>query len=98
MTITPETAPDTNWNPRFLAYAHAQGERDPKAMIALDRERWPGGVLTGFTLWNREQWNEFFLESEGAVPSDNDRAIAVHKHLFAYDVWLSARFAAPVAV
>jgi hypothetical protein len=45
------------WNPRYLAYMRAHGFTDPDAMLEADRERWPGGVMCGFTLWIREQWN-----------------------------------------
>lgn len=50
---------DHRWNPRYVAYCHAHGTPDPDAMLARDRERWPGGCMTGFLLWNGARWTEW---------------------------------------
>lgn len=47
------------WNPRYLAYARAEGEPDPDAMLARDRERYPGGSMCGFMLWIQARWREW---------------------------------------
>ncbi len=49
----------TGWNPRYLAYCYAHGVPDPDAMLELDRERWPGGVMCGFILWINARWAEW---------------------------------------
>jgi hypothetical protein len=72
------------WNPRFLAYCRSQGEADPKAMIALDTQRFPGGCMTGFTCWMRGKWREFDkMKGYGIfhVRTDVDHA--------EFDVWLA---------
>jgi hypothetical protein len=85
-----------DWNPRYQAYAHAHGEADAEAMLAADRERYPGGCMTGFVLWLRERWDEFFHATDGEVPSSNDRALAVYHHEKSFDTWVTTSFPAPV--
>jgi hypothetical protein len=43
------------WNPYFVAYARVHG-RTTDEQMRHDEEAWPGGKMTGFTLWIREQW------------------------------------------
>jgi GTP-dependent phosphoenolpyruvate carboxykinase len=45
-------------NPRYIAYAKAHG-KTPDAMLAHDKKEWPGGCMTGFILWMREQKGAF---------------------------------------
>lgn len=40
----------TAWNPRYTLYAKLHG-LDEDRMLALDRERHPGGCMVGFSLW-----------------------------------------------
>jgi len=47
-----------SWNPRYVAYAKAHG-RGPRAMLTLDRMRWPGGCMCGYIVWINRKWNEF---------------------------------------
>lgn len=46
--------PTEEWNPIYVAYAKAHG-RSPEAMLAHDRERWPGGAMAGFMIWNSKR-------------------------------------------
>lgn len=72
------------WNTRFLAYARSQGTPDPEAMLALDRIRYPGGVMAGYILWNSARWDEFCAE----------RGIDSHYrslHGAEYDAWLAKK-------
>ena len=44
-------------NPRYANYARRH-RRSPAEHLASDRERWPGGVMVGFTLWNQTRLAE----------------------------------------
>jgi hypothetical protein len=50
---------EMSWNPRYVIYAYAHDKRTPEEMGDFDRERYPGGCMTGFILWMDEQWAEF---------------------------------------
>ena len=50
------------YNPRYTAYARAKG-RESAEQLAHDRERWPGGRMTGFMLWIRERWHAWSQET-----------------------------------
>lgn len=39
-------------NPRYANYARFHG-RTPEEQLVKDRQDWPGGVMVGFTQWNR---------------------------------------------
>ena len=41
-------------NPRFVNYARYHGNT-PEQQLAHDRQRYPGGVMTGYVLWNRSR-------------------------------------------
>lgn len=43
------------WTPRFLAYAEHLG-MSPEGAIIRDRDRYPGGSMTGFVLWLQGRW------------------------------------------
>ena len=82
--FTPEAK---DWNPRYLAYARAQGEPDPEKMLEKDRERWPGGVMCGFSLWIQGKWQEWYtLIGVGKMTIYDQRFYQDHK---AFDKWLS---------
>lgn len=39
-------------NPRYINYARVHG-RTPEQQLEQDRKDWPGGVMVGFTQWNK---------------------------------------------
>jgi len=57
------------WNPRFRAYANAQG-RTPAEQLDHDREAWPGGHMTGYILWMADRRRA--LRAAGRIPRDLD--------------------------
>jgi len=50
------------WNPRYIAYAKDSGYT-PEEMLEVDHDRWPGGVMTGFILWIRDEWDMWIREN-----------------------------------
>ena len=46
------------WNPRYVAFAKGQGNT-PEQQREHDREVFPGGSMTGFTLWISEMKEVF---------------------------------------
>lgn len=49
---------DDQVNPRYQAYARAQG-RTPAQQLEHDRLRWPGGCMCGFILWIAGWWHHY---------------------------------------
>lgn len=50
--------PNGAWNPRYVLYARHHG-RDPRAQLEYDETEYPGGRMTGFTIWINDQWHRF---------------------------------------
>lgn len=48
-------------NPRYLAYCASQG-RTAEQQIEFDEDRYPGGRMTGFSLWIQYRWSCFRSE------------------------------------
>lgn len=71
-------------NPRYLAYCQHLGNT-PEEQMAKDTERWPGGAMTGYILWMREKWGQFWLLDEWPEVTGG------HNH--AFDVWLEQTLA-----
>lgn len=46
------------YQPRYLAYCAANG-LEPEEMLGKDRERYPGGYMTGFLLWIPQMWKKW---------------------------------------
>jgi hypothetical protein len=51
----------SEWNPQYVQYAKVHG-RTPDDMLVHDRERWPGGIMTGYILWVSQVQQECFKE------------------------------------
>lgn len=56
------------WNPRYALWAKKHG-LTPEAMLEKDKEDWPGGCMTGFSLWIQEQ-RDALCKFFGAKPGD----------------------------
>ncbi len=90
-------------NPRYLAYCAAHGETDPEAMLARDRERYPGGCMVGFIQWNTAQWREWLTEQAKTHPelagyNAHEGEMFRLTHAANYDTWLQARAAETLRV
>lgn len=83
MSIKEEYPRIREWNPRYLAYADANHNL-PQEQILIDRQKYPGGYMAGFIIWNRLHWSLFFqslgLNKNPAVITED-----VHKQ---YNEWL----------
>ncbi len=76
----------TTWNPRYLAYCKAHG-MEPEAMTAHDDQRWPGGCMTGYILWNQSKWAEFHKLTENRYKLHAGTTKEGHAE---FDRWLNA--------
>ena len=52
-------------NPRFDAYAK-EHSKTPEEMLEMDREKYPGGCMTGYIIWMSEKRQEFYKVNPGA--------------------------------
>jgi len=73
------------WNPRYVCYARAHG-REPQAMLDYDRDRFPGGSMSGFVVWNGDKWKEFANKFHPKTPPELRQCY----HGDEYDRWLAA--------
>lgn len=73
-----------SWNPRYLAYVVYLGSKGVDEQRANDRERWPGGAMTGFTLWTANRWRCWHRERD--VPCGASLSDADHED---FDTWLA---------
>lgn len=73
----------TDFQPRYICYARSHG-RDPETQLACDRLSFPGGLLTGYSVWISRRWREWETETghTGTLTG------ADHK---AFDQWLTDR-------
>ena len=51
----------TQWNPRYELWAKLHN-LSPEDMGVKDQEDWPGGCMTGFSLWIQEKWSKWAKE------------------------------------
>jgi len=73
---------------RFLAYC---GGESPDAVLARDRDQWPGGRMIGFILWTGRQWRAW-EKATGYDPRE-PKTMAIHD---AFDAWLTQQATAEV--
>ena len=69
------------WNPRYLCYCR-QHDKSPEAMLAFDRDRYPGGCMSGFIRWIDKHWERWCREHKV------NRDVLWPKHHDAFDQWL----------
>ena len=79
----------SDWNPRYVAYAATEG-LDPEAMLARDRERYPGGCMGGFTIWVQDRWTEWGQLTGHPRGRSSDAFVSKSAHA-AFDAWLALR-------
>jgi hypothetical protein len=77
-----------DWNPRYAAFAYAHS-LTPQQQLHHDCAQ--PGKMVGFMLWNSARWREWEKETGWRGVS---KSTADHD---AYDAWLAAKFAEPVA-
>jgi hypothetical protein len=70
------------WNPRFVAYATSR-HMTPTDVLDADQGRWPGGQMTGFTLYIGRAWAAW----RKAKGISNDYILGDADHR-AFDQWL----------
>lgn len=75
---------ENEWNPRFVAYARANG-RLPEEQREHDRALYPGGTMTGFVLWIGARWEEW--RAARGMRADHPLSDVDHA---AFDRWLNA--------
>ena len=71
----------STYQPRYVAYAIAH-EKIPEDMLAFDKERYPGGCMTGFMLWIQNKWRVW------AKLTGTDLEFLGEKEHEAFDIWL----------
>lgn len=71
------------WSSRYVAYARAHGAASPEEMSERDRAAWPGGSMTGFSLWIQEKWRAFATHLGAACCLNGGRTgrLAVYNHM-----------------
>lgn len=69
------------YQPRYVAYAHAQG-MSPEEVGQRDRERYPGGCMIGYMGWINDRWREW----EALTAQRQPYSEADHD---AFDAWLA---------
>lgn len=79
-------------NPRYACYCASKGFSSVQAMLRSERRIWPGGVMAGYVLWNREQIN-LFCDSLTCAEAKTMfyRGTLLENGHKAYDEWLQAR-------
>lgn len=73
-------------NPRFVAYASANG-RTPEAQLAHDAEAFPGGKMCGFIIWIGRQWRAWALATKHPRAKDSCAILTEADHA-AFTAWV----------
>lgn len=81
--------PWANIQPYYVAYCKAHGAKSPDEMRARDRERFPGGPMAGYLIWNQQQWREWTREKGW----DRDAPLGAVERAEFGD-WLAAKYGA----
>lgn len=74
-------------NPRYLSYCKALGNT-PEKQAEIDEKKYPGGRMTGFTLWLQFRWKDFRDEK---YPLESMEFIRLYHVEF--DQWLAKKVA-----
>lgn len=69
---------------RYVEYSKEHG-RSPEAMLAADKERWPGACMCGFICWINDRWTEFSNNFK------RDRHMHLPQDHVDFDAWLTER-------
>lgn len=77
-------------NPRYVCYATVH-RKTPDAMLAADRERFPGGHMAGFMIWIRQRWHEY--RGAHGIHPDAPISPAQHDH---FTEWLERKVSDPL--
>ncbi len=91
-----DTPPEgREYQPRYIAYAKDHG-RTPEAMLAHDKEAWPGGRMAGFLLWIPAAYKAW-AEASSEIPEWPNNAWS-DRQLAAFDAWLASDDREPVEI
>lgn len=74
----------TTLNTRYLAYCAAH-RNTPEQQHSQDKERYPGGVMVGFSLWIMAMWEEF------EVQTNTVKKFRTTEQHHAFDAWLQSK-------
>jgi len=76
MPLPPSKKQPAQWQPRFTLYSQVHG-KTPEAMLAHDKQLWPGGCMCGFMLWIGAAWSHWH-QSRGLCRSEHIKTQADH--------------------
>jgi hypothetical protein len=59
-------------------------------MMALDKERWPGGKMAGYILWIGERWAEWKAAHPELAPPRGSDWVLTREDQAMFDTWLNS--------